>query len=242
METKNISGFANLLQLLGKLVRYNMRIIFANRFIWFFLASLGFFIFISINSTINGSNLDEEMVYYTLLFPGILLIFYPMSFGIQNDVDAGILEILFGIPDYRYKVWLVRLVLVFILVFLIMCVYSILASIFLTPVNILEMTYQVMYPILFIGTMSFMFSSLIKNGYGTMAVMVILGVILLIISEDIVENTQWDVFLNPFNIPRNLNETIWEGITVKNRIFISVSSLIFLLYGLFNLQKRERFI
>ncbi len=242
METKNKSGLANTLYLIWKLVRYNMRVIFGNRFIWFFLASLGFFIFISINSTLNGENLDEEMVYYTLVFPGILLVFYPMSFGIQNDVDAGILEILFGIPDYRYKVWLVRMILVFILVFLIMCVYSYLATIFLTRINILEMTYQVMYPILFIGCLSFMFSSLIKNGYGTMAVMVILGVILMIISESFVKDTQWDVFLNPFNIPRNLNETIWEGIMVKNRVFLSVSSLIFLLYGLFNLQKRERFI
>lgn len=242
MEEKKISGLANTLHLIWKLVRYNMRIIFANRFIWFFLASLGFYIFIAVNSTINGANLDEEMVYYTLLFPGILLIFYPMSFGIQNDVDAGILEILFGIPDYRYKVWLVRLIMVFILVFLIMCIYSFLSTIFLTTVNILEMTYQVMYPIAFIGCMSFMFSSLIKNGYGTMAVMVILGVILLIISEDLVSNSQWDVFLNPFNIPKNLNATIWEGITIKNRIFLSVSSVVFLLYGLFNLQKRERFI
>ena len=242
METKNKSVLKNTFHLVWKLIRYNMRIIFANRFIWFFLASLGFFIFISINTTLNGQNLDEEMVYNTLLFPGILLIFYPMSFGIQNDVDAGILEILFGIPDYRYKVWLVRLIMVFILVSLIMCIYSLLSSIFLTTVNIPEMTYQVMYPIAFIGCLSFMFSSLIKNGYGTMAVMVILGVVLLIISEDLVENTQWDVFLNPFNIPRNLNETIWEGITVKNRIFLAVSSLVFLLYGLFNLQKRERFI
>lgn len=242
METTNQSGLANTLHLVWKLVRYNMRIIFSNRFIWFFLASLGFFIFISINTALNGDNLDEEMVYYTLIFPGILLVFYPMSFGIQNDVDAGILEILFGIPDYRYKVWLVRMLLVFVLVFLILCVYSFLSTIFLTPLHILGMTYQVMYPVLFIGCLSFMFSTLIKNGYGTMAVMVIFGVILMIISEDLVENTQWDVFLNPFNMPRNMNETIWEGIIVKNRIFLSVSSLIFVLYGLFNLQKRERFV
>ncbi len=242
MMTINTSRLGNTFHLLGKLVKYNMRIIFANRFIWFFLASFAFYAFIAIQSTLNGESLDEEMVYATLLFPGILLVFYPMSFGIQNDVDAGILEILFGIPDYRYKVWLVRMILVFFLVFLILCVYSFLAGIFLTRINIMEMSYQVMYPVLFIGCLSFMLSSLIKNGYGTMAVMVILGVILMIISEDLVENTQWDVFLNPFNMPRNLNETIWEGIVVKNRVFLSVSSLIFLLYGLFNLQKRERFI
>ena len=40
-----------------------------------------------------------------LMFPSMLLIFYPAVFGIQNDEDSRILEILFGIPDYKYKVW-----------------------------------------------------------------------------------------------------------------------------------------
>ncbi len=242
MERKTIAQLKNLFHLLRKLVQYNMRIIFGNRFIWFFLASLGFYIFIAVMAVLENGNLNEEFVYNTLLFPGILLVFYPMSFGIQNDSDAGILEILFGIPDYRYKVWLVRMIMIFILVFLIILFYSILAKIFLSDISIFEMAYQSMYPLLFIGCLAFMFSSLIRNGYGTMAVMVILGVILFFISKNLMQNTQWDIFLNPFDIPRNLNETIWIGIMLKNRVFLLVGSIIFLLYGLINLQKRERFI
>lgn len=44
--------------------------------------------------------------YSMLLVPSILLIFYPTCFGIQNDQDAKTLEIIFGIPNYRYKIWL----------------------------------------------------------------------------------------------------------------------------------------
>ncbi len=241
MGSINKSGFANSIDLLIKLVRYNMRIIFGNRFIWFLLVSLGFLIFIAISSIMDGNTPDEEFVFAMLIFPGILLIFYPMTFGIQNDVDAGILEILFGIPDYRYKVWLVRMVMVFIQVFIIMYLYAVLCRIFLAEINLLEMTVQAMYPIVFIGCLAFMFSTLIKNGYGTAVVMVLMGVVLIIISES-VENTQWDMFLNPFNMPRYLNETIWEGVIVKNRIFLVVGSVLFLLFGLYNLQKRERFI
>jgi len=71
--------------------------------------------------------------------------------------------------------------------------------------------------------------------------MVIIGVGLLIVSE-ILERTLWNIFLNPFEIPRRLNEMIWQEITMKNRIFLAVGSLLFVLYGLFNLQKREKFI
>lgn len=103
------------------------------------------------------------------------------------------------------------------------------------------MAYQLMYPVIFLGSMSFMFSTLIKNGNGTAVTMVLIGVALLMLS-DAVERTQWNVFLNPFNIPNNLNEVIWQGIISKNRIFLGISNIVFVLYGLFNLQKREKFV
>ena len=238
MNSKKIK---NTLNLTARMVRFNMRIIFGARFIWFLLAAFGFYVFISISGVWNGEIPDEEFVYDILLFPAILLIFYPMTFGIQNDVDSGILEILFGIPDYRYKVWLVRLVLVFVLVFVLLLGFTGLASIFLIPLNLLEMSWQVMYPVLFLGSMAFMFSTIVKNGNGTAVVMVILGILALILSENL-ERTQWNIFLNPFNVPRNMNEMIWEGITLKNRLFLVIGTLLFILYGLFNLQKREKFI
>jgi len=231
----------NTLNLIGKMIQYNFRIIFGGRFIWFLLAAFAFYVFVAIMGIWNNAVPDEEFVYNILLFPAVLLIFYPMTFGIQNDLDAGILEILFGIPDYRYKVWLVRLVLVFVLVFLLLLGFSAVSYIFLTPVNLLEMTREIMYPVLFLGSMAFMFSTIIKNGNGTAVVMVIVGVLMFIISESM-ERTMWNIFLNPFGVPHNMNEMIWEGIALKNRIFLIIGALVFVLYGLFNLQNREKFI
>jgi hypothetical protein len=224
-----------------KMIRYNLRIIFANRFIWFLVAAFGFFMFISIQTVSNGGTLDEGSIYNILMFPGILLIFYPSVFGIQNDDDSRMLEILFGIPNYRYKVWLVRLMMIYILVYIITVLFAVFASILLYKIDVFEMAYQLMYPVIFLGSMSFMFSTIIKNGNGTAVIMVLIGVALLILSDSI-ERTQWNIFLNPFEIPQNLNEVIWQGIISKNRIFMGVSMIVFVLYGLFNLQKREKFV
>lgn len=237
----NTLQFKNTLNLVGKMIQYNFRIIFGGRFIWFLLAAFGFYAFVAIMAVWNGEIPDEEFVYDAMLFPAILLIFYPMTFGIQNDVDAGILEILFGIPDYRYKVWLVRLVLVFVLVFILLIGFGVISYIFLTPIDVFEMTRQLLFPVFFLGAMAFMFSTIIKNGNGTAVVMVIFGVILLVFSQAL-ERTFWNIFLNPFDAPRNMNEVIWEGIALKNRIFLLVGGLVWILYGLFNLQKREKFI
>ena len=232
---------ANLWTLFLKMVKYNMKVIFGNRFLWFVLAAIAFYFFIAVTSILDGNLIDEGFIYGLQIMPGILLIFYPMTFGIQNDLDAGILEILFGIPDYRYKVWLVRLILVFTLVFLMMIGLTAMSYFLLVPVNVFELTWHVMFPIYFLGSLAFLFSTIIKNGNGTAVVMVIIGVLLLIVSG-IFERTMWNIFLNPFDIPNRLNQMVWQEITLKNRIFLAVGSLLFVLYGLFNLQKREKFI
>ncbi len=234
-------NFKNRVFIFFKMIRYNLRIIFANKFIWFLLAALGIFLFFAIQSVLNQETITEGTIYQLLIFPGILLIFYPSVFGIQNDDDSRMLEILFGIPNYRYKVWLVRLIMIYSLVFIIILVFAWLASRLLYEIGILEMSYQLMYPVVFMGSMAFMFSTLIKNGNGTAVVMVLFGVALIILS-DILARTQWNVFLNPFQIPDNLNQVIWQGLISKNRIFLGVGVIVFILYGLFNLQKRERFV
>ena len=232
----------NNLGILIRMTRYNLKIIFANKFIWFLLAALAFFIFFAINSVLNGNVITDELIYNLLIFPGVLLIFYPSVFGIQNDDDSRMLEILFGIPNYRYKVWLVRLAMIYILIFVIIGFFAALSSVMLFKINILQMAYQLMYPIVFLGSMAFMFSTLIKNGNGTAVVMVLIGVALIILKEDVLSRTQWDIFLNPFSVPNNMNEVIWAGIISKNRIFLGIGMIVFILYGLFILQKREKFV
>ena len=108
-----------------KMVGYNLKIIFANKFIWFLLAAFAFFVFFAVQTILNGGNISEGTLYNLLIFPGILLIFYPSVFGIQNDDDSRMLEILFGIPNYRYKVWLVRLIMIYVLIFIIIIVFAV---------------------------------------------------------------------------------------------------------------------
>jgi hypothetical protein len=237
-KTANIK---NQLIILTRMIRYNLKIIFANRFIWFLVSAFAFFAFFAVQQVINRQNIVDGTIYNLLLFPGMLLIFYPSAFGIQNDDDSRMLEILFGIPNYRYKVWLVRLIMIYILIFIIILLFAGVASVVLFKVNILEMSYQLMYPIVFMGSMAFMFSTVVKNGNGTAVVMVLIGVALIILSNNL-ERTQWNVFLNPFEIPGNMNQVIWQGIISKNRIFLGVGMVVFILYGLFNLQKREKFV
>ncbi len=235
MKTNNTLNYAI------EMLKYNFRIIFGGKFMWFVLASLSFYLLIISISVYQGSIPSESFVYGKMMLPAILLMFYPMTFGIQNDLDSGVLEILFGIPNYRYKIWLIRNIMVFAIVFIILLGFATLSGYLLTHINYIEMVAQLMFPVLFLGNMAFWLSTVIKNGNGTAVVVVVIGVIISILSENI-SNTMFDIFLSPFEVPNKTSELLWQSIVLKNRLFLSIGSIIFLLLALFNLQKREGFI
>lgn len=231
-----------ILQLVWKMARYNLKIIFANKFIYFMLAAVAIFLLITIINLFDpDSNPNAALVYYWLMVPGILLIFYPSVFGIQNDADSLMLEILFGIPNYRYKVWLVRLAVIYIVVFLMLLVLAFLSSLALVSFNVFRMVYELMYPIFFLGCLSFMFSTVVRNGYGTAVLLVVFGLVFWILSGALMES-KWNLFLNPFHVPQNVSEMVWEDLLLKNRTYQFVGIFIFVLLGLLNMQKREKFV
>lgn len=225
-----------------KLVRYNLKIIFANKFIYFLLASFSVFILVAI---INLFDTDwypnEATVYNLLLFPGLLLIFYPSAFGIQNDIDSRMIEMLFGIPNYRYKIWLVRLIIIYLMVITMLLFLSLLSSITLVPVSILEMSFQLMFPVFFLGALGFMLSTIIRNGNGTAAMMVIIGMIVWI-SSGIFGQSEWNVFLNPFILPDTFSPVVWLEMIFYNRLYLIIGTILAILAGLYKLQVREKFI
>jgi hypothetical protein len=99
-----------------------------------------------------------------------------------------------------------------------------------------------MMPVLFLGIMAFMLSTVVRNGNGTAVLMIIFGMFFMILGDsETFRKSQWNLFLNPYEAPYDVNETTWALITLKNRIVLITGSIIFLLAALYNLQKREKF-
>ena len=223
------------------LARYNMRIIFGGKFVYFILAAFIFFLVFGTIIALDNSFMRIEDIYGLLAFPAILLVFFPSVFGIQSDADARTLEIIFGIPDYRYKVWLVRYIMILLLVFLLLFPFAGLAWYALVSFPVMPMILHLMVLVLFVSSLGFCLSTLVKNGNATAVIMVILGLFFLILADEMYES-KWNMFLNPFNTPRDLNDIVWREIIRQNRLILGISSLVFLLLGLLNLQQREKFL
>jgi hypothetical protein len=226
-----------------------LKIIFAGKFFWFLLTAFGFFAFFMFQVAWNRGELNEGTIYNLLIFPCLLLIFYPVVFGIQNDEDNRILEIIFGIPNYRYKVWGVRMLMVYMANYFILVLFSYIARLLLFPVNIFEMAAQLIFPMLFFGNLAFMFSTITRSGNGTAVIMILLGLVFFIFMASSTNNqggglgnSFWNVFLNPFSTPENIHPMVWQDTILKSRIFLMASGVVWLMIGLLNLQKREKFV
>lgn len=230
-----------LLDILLRLSHYNVKIVFGNKFVYFVLSAVIFYILTVVINLFSDSEITEATGYYMLLVPSILLIFYPMCFGIQNDQDAKIIEIIFGIPNYRYKVWLFRLLIAYVICFAITLVLALLTNWLLVEVPPLKLAGQTMMPVLFVGTLCFMLSTIIKNGSGTAVVFTLIGLVLFIMSSAL-EESKWNLFLNPFEVPLDKNPELFYTTLFYNRMILLTGSVIFILSGLYKTQNREKFI
>jgi hypothetical protein len=230
--------------LTARIVRYNLKIIFAGKFFWFLLAAFAFFAFFMFQQAWNRAEINEGSIYNLLLFPCLLLIFYPVVFGIQNDEDNRILEIIFGIPNYRYKVWGVRMLMIYVANYFILIIFAYVARLLLYPVNIFEMAFQLLFPMLFFGNLAFMFSTTTRSGNGTAVIMIVFGLAFFIFmnANRQIAHSYWNIFLNPFSIPNDIHPVIWQNTILKSRLFLLIGALVWLMIGFLNLQKREKFV
>lgn len=226
---------------LAKLTRYNIKIIFGNKFLYFVLSAIGFYILTVALSLISDSEITMATGYNMLLVPSILLIFYPTCFGIQNDQDAKIIEIIFGIPNYRYKIWLFRLLIAYIICLVLTLLLAAVTNWLVVEVPPLQLALQTMVPALFIGMLCFMLSTIIRNGNGTAVTIIVIGLILYALNA-ILGISKWNVFLNPFDVPLDKNPEIFYNTIFDNRLIILITTFVFLLTGLYKTQNREKFI
>lgn len=231
----------NILHTTWLMIRYNLKIIFGNKFFYFLLAAVLIFLTIIIINLSTGGVFDLEDAYSILTLSGALVLFYPLTFGIQSDKDARTLEIIFGIPDYRYRVWFMRNLLIYAIVFLIIAGLAFLIKISLFNFDIIPLTFQVLFPLLFMGMLAFFLSTLTKSGNATAVIIILIGLAFLMFGGEL-KLGYWNIFLNPYNISSNTNLTAFNSLVFKNRVFLSTGAIIFLLGGLMQLQHREKFL
>jgi hypothetical protein len=223
-------------------IRYNITHVFVGKFIYFLLlATALFLVIIIINALGTDSSPGSQTVYNFLLIPGVLLVFYPSSYAIQGDIDSRMIETLFGIPDYRYKVWLARSATQYLVIIFLLFLLALFCRVGLADFSVGSMLFHLMFPILFIGSFGFMISALTRSGNSTAVIMVAVILFFWFASSSL-EESSWNLFHNPFKTVEELESLLWSRTSLYNRIYLFVASVLAVMFGLLRLQKREKFV
>lgn len=228
------------IRLVYKVISYNLKIVFGGKFMYFLIAALAFYFIFTGVMLFSDSSQDNADIFNFLIFPGFLSVFYPVIYNIQNDKDARMLEIIFSIPDYRYKIFLVRFAIALLLMTTVLLFMAGFTWFAILKIPVIHLVYHLMFPLVFLTCLAFLLSTITKNGNSAAAITVIIGLIFFILYEPLRAN-KWYLFLNPY-YQSQMSEVVWVSIINQNRIILAVGSLICLLWAFFNLQKREKFL
>ncbi len=241
-KTKGYSSLLSLAQSTIAFLRYNASCTFAGRFVYFLLLAVAIFLAVVVIYVLDEeAPPTAEAVYYFLAVPGVLLVFYPSAWSIQNDADSRMLETLFGIPDHRYKVWLARLVTMYLAIGILMGGLAFFSRMMLADFSVGWMLYHSMFPVIFIGGVGFLSAAMTRSGTGTAVVLVIVIMGFWIAAEPL-EASRWNLFFNPFVRADAFEEVLRREAMVYNRIYILVASALTIMMGLLLLQRREKYI
>jgi hypothetical protein len=223
-------------------VRYSASLNFAGRGLSFVVLAVVVFLGVVVFSLMSRSAArGPEQVYNYLLIPALLLTFYPSAFAIQSDKDAEMIETLFGIPDHRFKVWLVRLATLLVLVAAILFLLALFCRIGLTEFPVGAMVLQLFFPVLFLASLAFFLACLTGSGNATAVILVVVLLVFLALAETL-KASSWFLFHNPFAGISQIQSMIWKKITLSNRLYLSIGSVFLMMLALLRLQNRERYI
>jgi len=222
--------------------RYSANQVFAGKFIYFLLLALLTFCIVVIVHTVQEEvPPNAESIYYFLLVPGVLLAFYPSAYSVQSDADGRMLETLFGIPNYRYKVWLARHLVQHLVIGFLLLLLAMLCEAALADFSIAAMVFHLMFPIVFLSSIGFLLATSICSGNGTAAILVIVGLLCWPL-QDAVGGTRWDLYINPFELADGYANLALETSVFYNRVYLVIGAVAATLTGLLRLQKREKFV
>jgi len=104
-----------------------------------------------------------------------------------------------------------------------------------------RMVFQVMMPLIFLGSLAFFISAQTTSGNVTAVILVIVLLFFWVLGDEM-QNSTWFLFHNPFRSVEALRSTLWAETTFYNRLYMIMGSVVTTLFALLRLQNREKFI
>lgn len=225
-----------------EMLRLQARVLFSNRFAWFMAGILAFYVvvyIINFNQPVVQRMTREAVFSLLLEFPLSLLAVYLNMQLLTAEKENRTLEVMFTTAGGRYKVWLQRLGTLYAILLALCFLLSSLAFFTIADLPIVGMALNAFVPVFFVGNMTLYFAVRFRSGLA--AGMVSAGILLILLMfSELLNETRYFLFFNPYNVPRSLDPETWELWMWQNRAAVLFFGGLLLFLALRGMEIRER--
>lgn len=173
--------------------------------------------------------------------PGIALAIYLTMDLVAGERDRNTLETLFSTTSSHYRIWTIRMVGVYLVLAATLMGMTVAAYFVFAELPIFRGALNAFLPACFAAGLAFYFSVLCRSGNA--AAMLSTGVmaLALIVSESM-PDSPFVLFLDSFDPPVGMEDTLWGDRVLLNRMAVALFSGLLLLIGLRKMEARERLV
>lgn len=181
----------------------------------------------------------EQALHILVEAPGTVLAIYLTMDLVAGERDKDTLEILFSTATSHYATWGVRLLTVWGVLFLSVMGMSVISYFFFAEFPFLWGGINAFVPAFFLACATFLFSVFCRSGNA--AAMLALGLLVLVlVTANLLQETAYFLFLNPFEPPGTVDEAVWFEKSLYNRMGVLILGVLSTFFALRRMEIREK--
>ncbi len=230
-----------LLATIWRLCRLSIKIVFYRK-IWFLcggiLAYYGILYALAVLRPGDGFSVEQALLVLVEV-PGAVLAIYLTMDMVAGERDKNTLEILFSTSTSHYNIWIVRLMTVYVLLMVVLMTISSVAYFIFAEFPFVLGGFNAFIPAFLMVSLTFFFSVLCRSSNA--AGMLAMGfLVLAFLTADSFQDTPYYLFMNPFEQPLGLDESIWAEQVFFNRIGVAAIGVLSVFFALRRMEQREK--
>ena len=233
--------YSELLKSAALTVRLSLLIVFHRKLLFAALGILGYYALLYALMTFNpsdGFSVDDALDVLVQIPMAALAVYLSMDI-VSSERDRDTLETLFSTASSHYAIWMVRLTSLHGILLISSMIMSGLSYILFAEFPYIRGGLNAVVPAYLVANMTFYFAVSVRSSNA--AGMLSLGALLLVLMfSSSISGSVYDPMLNPFDVPANIDLTLWADRILINRAMVIGSGGLLLFLALRKMERRER--
>lgn len=187
-----------------------------------------------------GSGFSVDQALFILVeLPGTILGIYLTMDLVAKERDRHTLEVLFSTASSHYTVWTIRMLSVYFVLLVTLLIMSTISYFFFAEFPFFWGGLNAFLPAFLVANLTFYASVFTRSANA--AGMLSLGfIILVLMSYEGLQGTNWDLFLKPFEVPVSGDDPVWAEKMLLNRLAVFGTGAMLLFLALRRMENREK--